>query len=63
MEYLQALASKVGMPYVNITPDDGGAINPYKYLWNNYDIFNTMVIHLGDFHLMKVIFKVNLFLE
>ena len=38
MEYLQTLASEVGMPYVNITLDVGAAINACKYLWNNYDI-------------------------
>ena len=61
MEYLQTLASEVGMPYVNITLDVGAAINACKYLWNNYDIFNTVVIHLGDFHLMKDNFKVIFF--
>ena len=63
MEYLQTLASKVGMSYVNITLDVGAAINAYKYLWNNYNIFNTVVIYFGDFHLMTENFKVNLFLE
>ena len=60
MEYLQTLASEVGMPYVNIKLDVGAAINAYKYLW---DIFNTKVIHLGDFHFMKENVKVNLLLE
>ena len=63
MEYLQPLASEVGMPYVNITLDAGAAINAYKYFWNNHYIFNTVIILLGDFHLMKENFKVNFFLE
>ena len=63
MKYLATLASEVRMPYVNVTPDVGAAINAYRYLWNNYDIFNTVVIHLGDFHFMKENFKVNLLLE
>ena len=49
VEYLKTLASEVGMPYVNIMLHVGAAINAYKYLWNNYDIFNFVVIHLGDF--------------
>ena len=62
-EYLQTLATKVDMPHVNIMLDVGAAINVYKYLWNNYDIFNTVVIQLGNFHFMRENFKVNLFLE
>ena len=62
-EYLQTLASKVNMPYVNITLDVGAAINAYKYLWNNYVISNTVVIQPGDFHLMRENFKSYLFLE
>ena len=51
------------MSYVNITLDVVAAINGYKYLWNNYDIFNAMVIQLGGFDFMRENFKVNLFLE
>ena len=51
-EYLQTLATKVDMPHVNIMLDVGAAINVYKYLWNNYDIFNTVVIQLS-FHERK----------
>ena len=58
-EYLQTLASKANMPYVNV----GAVINAYKYLRNNYDISNTVVIQPGDFHLMRENFKSNLFLE
>ena len=58
-EYLQSLASKVNMTYVNV----GAVINAYKYLRNNYDISNTVVIQPGDFHLMRENFKSNLFLE
>ena len=63
MEYLQTLASEVGMPYMNIMLDVGAAINAYNYLWNNYDIFNIVVIHLGDFNFMKENFEVNLLLQ
>ena len=63
MEYLQTLPSEVSMPYADITFDVSAAINAYKFLWSNYDLFNTLVIHLGDLHFMKENFKVNLFLE
>ena len=62
-EYLQTFVSKIDIPYVNITLDVGAAINVYKYLWNNYDIFSTVVVQRGDFHFMRENFKVNLFLE
>ena len=63
MKYLQILASEVGMLYVNITLDVVAVINAYRYLWNNYVIFNTVVIHLCDFNFMKENFKLNLFFE
>ena len=63
MKYLQILASEVGMLYVNITLDVVAVINAYRYLWNNYVIFNTVVIHLHDFNFMKENFKLNLFFE
>ena len=56
MEYLQTLTSEVGMSYVNMTLDVFTAISAYKYFWNNYDIFNTVVIHLGEFHFKKEYF-------
>ena len=63
MEYLQTLASEVGMPYVNTMLDVGATINAHKYLWNSYDIFDIVVIHLGDFHFMKENFEINLLLQ
>ena len=63
MKYLQILASEVSMLYVNITLDVVAVINAYRYLWNNYVIFNTVVIHLRDFNFMKENFKLNLFFE
>ena len=58
MEYCRKLSTDVNMPYVNKTLDVGAAINAYKYLWNNVDEFNNIIIHLGDFHFMKENFKV-----
>ena len=62
MELLQTLAYEVGIPYVNIKLDVSAAINAYKFMWKNYNIFNTVVIQLDDFHFMKENFKVNSFL-
>ena len=58
MCYLQSLASECNMNYVNITLDVGAAINAFKYVWKNNFQFNNIVIHLGDFHLMKENFQV-----
>lgn len=56
--YMQKVAEKVNMKYVNITLDVGAAINAFKVLWTYPDIFSNVVLHLGDFHLMKENFKV-----
>ena len=34
LAYLQKLAADVNMPYVNIIPDVGAAVNTYKALWS-----------------------------
>ena len=45
------------MPYTNTTLDVGAAINAFKYLWSNNKTFSNVVIHLGDFHIMKENFR------
>ena len=55
-ETQQSQASKVNMPYVNITLDVGAAINAYKVLWNFPSKFKNTFIHLGDFHYIKETF-------
>ena len=57
-QYLQGLARESGMPYTNITLDVGAAMSAYKLLWNYSDIYNDVIIHLGDFHFMKENFQV-----
>ena len=52
-KYFQSLADEMNMPYVNITLDVGAAINAYKLLWKYSQEFANVVIHLGDFHIMK----------
>ena len=61
IEYCQLLSSEVNMPYTNTTLDVGVAINAFKYIWSNNNTFSNVVIHLGDFHFMKEIFKVKIF--
>ena len=61
IEYCQLLSSEVNMPYTNTILDVGAAINAFKYLWSNNNTFSNVVIHLGDFHFMKEIFKVKIF--
>ena len=52
------------MPYVNVTLDVGAALNAYKLLWKYPEQFSNVVIHLGDFHVMKENFKImGLFLQ
>ena len=60
-QYLQKLAEEVNMPQVNITLDMGAAINAFKVLWNRKKEFKNVVIHLGDFHLMKENFQASFF--
>lgn len=62
MTYLQSLAASSNMPYVNITLDVGAAINAYKFLWSNQQLFSNVMIHLGDFHFMKENFQVRIFI-
>ena len=58
LEYLQVLASKVNMPYVNVTLDVGAAMNAKRMLWNYPLKFKNVLIHLGDFQFMKENFGV-----
>ena len=44
--------------YVNIIIDVGTALNAFKFLWNGSEKYQNVVIHLGDFHLMKENFQV-----
>ena len=46
------------MPYVKTTLDLGAAMPAYKVLWNYPNIFNNVIIYLGDIHFMKEAFAV-----
>ena len=58
LEYFQNLARQANMKYVNVTLDCGAAINAYKTIWQYQMKFENVIIHLGDFHLMKENFQV-----
>ena len=45
--------------YINVVMDMGATINAYKMIWNFPEKFVNIVIHLGDFHLMKENFQVH----
>ena len=45
------------MKYVNVTLDSGAAIDDFKTIWQYPLKFNNVVIHLGDIHFMKEIFR------
>ena len=61
MEYCQYLSSEVNVPYTKTTLDVGAAINAFKYFWSNSETFSNVLIHLGDFHIMKENFQVKIF--
>ena len=58
LTYLQELAKSVNSKYVNVVMDMGAAINACKMIWNFPEKFRNIVIHPGDFHLMKENFQV-----
>ena len=58
LTYMQKLCREANMPFVNVILDCGAAVNAFKLVWNYPDIFDNVVIQLGDFHLMKEIFSI-----
>ena len=52
-EILIDRAKRANIPYINVILDVGGALKAYKVLWNCQDEFNSIFIHLGDFHFIK----------
>ena len=58
LQYMQKLCREVNMPFVNVTLGLGAAMNAYRVVWSYPEIFSNVIIHLGDFHLMKEIFQI-----
>ena len=59
LAYLQELAKSVNSKYVNVVMGMGAAINASKMIWNFPGKFGNIVIHPGDFHLMKENFQLH----
>ena len=55
-EMLLFRAGKVNVPYVNLTLDAGAYVNTYQVLCYYPDKFSKILLHLGDFHVMKEVF-------
>ena len=55
-EMLLLRARKVNVPYVNLTLDAGHYVNACRMLCNYPNKFSKIVLHIGDFHLMKEVF-------
>ena len=55
-EMLLFRAGKVNVPYVNLTLDAGAYVNTYRVLCYYPDKFSKILLHLGDFHVMKEVF-------
>ena len=55
---LEKKTKQNNMKYTHITLDCGVAIKAYHVLWNNPDCFKHIIIHLGDFHSIQVLFGV-----
>jgi hypothetical protein len=49
------------MPFINITLDVGAAMNAYLVTWNDPELFNKVIIHLGSFHFLKENFQVTIY--
>ena len=45
------------MKYAYIVMDVGAAIKAYHVVWNNPDLWSDILIHLGDFHAMMILFS------
>ena len=46
------------MKYANIVMNVGAAMKAYQVIWNNPEIWNDIINHLGDFRAMMMFFSV-----
>ena len=59
-QYFQKLAEQVNLKYVNIVQDMGTAAAALEGVWNCLEEFRNVIIHPGDFHVMKENFYVHM---
>ena len=55
-ERSRELRKQSNMRYCHITLDVRTAIKAFQVLWNNSQIWNDIIVHLGDFHAMMAFF-------
>ena len=60
LQYFQELAEQANLKYVDIAQDMGAAAAALKVVWNCPEEFRNVIIHPGDFHVMKKNFQVNM---
>ena len=58
--YFQKLAQQANLTSVTIVEDMGAASAELKLVWNCSEEFGNVIIHLGDFHVMKKNLQVNM---
>ena len=58
LKYFQGVAKEMNIPYVNVSLDVGAAINANKLLQKCSQQFSNVIIHPGDFHMIKENFKI-----
>ena len=60
--YFKCFTTEVNMPYVTVTLDVGAVINgstrKFKLLLKYLQQLSNVIIHVGDFHIMKEDFKI-----
>lgn len=59
LRYFQKLAEQLNLMYINIVEDMGAVAAALKVVWNCQDEFSNVIIHPGDFHVMKENFQVH----
>ena len=59
LTYLQELGKSLNSKYVNVVMGMCAAMNANKIIWNFPEKFGNIVIHPGNFHLMKENFQLH----
>ena len=59
LPYFQKLPEQANLTHVNIAEDIGATAAELKVVWKHPKKFGNVIIHPGDFHVMKENFQVN----
>ena len=60
LRYFQKLAEQKNLTYLNIVEDMDAAAAAVKVVWNCPEEFGNVILHTGDFHVIKENFQVNM---